>query len=150
VRGRILIFNLACCSLVACGLFPEAGFVLSNESRLPEWFHLDASLSRSQVTVEMNYYISPLYGRTAAFVLRRQGGNEIARVSGRMRGDHPIYLGPPATDPLHKYPSYEAITVNGQTEAIEHRAMEPVFYISDDPAVLAQLGLSDLHARQQP
>ncbi len=33
------------------------------------------------------------------------------------------------------YPAYELITVNGTTEVIEHRKMEPIFYISDDPAV---------------
>jgi hypothetical protein len=61
-------------------------------------------------------------------------------VSGKLRGSHAIYLGP-TTDPLHQYPSYEVVTVNGVSEAIEHRAMEPVFFISDDPAVLSQLGL---------
>jgi hypothetical protein len=143
VRIRLLILIAACGSLGACGLFPESSFMLADTSRLPKWFKFDLGLIRPQVSVEMSYYISPVYGRTAAFVLRRQDGTEIARVSGRCRGNYPIYLGPPATDPLHQYPSYEVITVNGQTEAIEHRAMEPIFYISDDPAVLAHLGLSD-------
>jgi hypothetical protein len=115
--------------------------MLSSESRLPNWFHLEPGLSRPQVTVEMSYSASLVYGGTAAFVLRRQDGTEIARVSGRCRGDHPIYLGPPTPDTLQQYPSYEVITVNEQTEAIEHRAMESVFYISDDPTVLARLGL---------
>src|ERR1700689_392731 len=98
---RTLTINLACWALAACGLFPESSFVLSPESRLPKWFDLDSVLPRSQVTVEMSYYISPLYGRTAAFVLRRQDDTEIARLSGRERGDHPVYLGPSTTDPLH-------------------------------------------------
>ena len=44
------------------------------------------------------------------------------------------------TGPL-PYPSYEVITANGITEVIEHRQMEPVFYISDDPRVKEQLGV---------
>jgi hypothetical protein len=142
VRARLLIVIAACGSVVACGLFPESTFMLADTSRLPNWFHLAPGLLRPQVSVEMSYYVSPVYGGTAAFVLRRQDGTEIARVSGRCRGNHPIFLGPAATNPLHQYPSYEVITVNGQTEAIEHRAMQAIFYISDDPAVLAQLGLS--------
>lgn len=50
-----------------------------------------------------------------------------------------IHLENGATDPRREYPSYEVITANGLSKAIEHRAMEPVFYISDDPTVLAQL-----------
>jgi hypothetical protein len=34
---------------------------------------------------------------------------------------------------------YEAITANGITEIIEHRRMEPVFYVNDDPALRSQV-----------
>jgi hypothetical protein len=139
---RVVIVSLMCCALVACGVFPESSFMLSNESRLPKWFHLTSGLSRSEVIVEMSYLSSPVYGRTAAFILRRQDGTEISRLSGRCRGDQPIYLGPPATDTLRRYPTYEVITVNGSSEVIEHRAMEPIFYISDDPTVLARFALA--------
>ena len=36
------------------------------------------------------------------------------------------------------YPVYEIIAVGGKTEIIEHRKMEPVFYVTDDPAVWAE------------
>ena len=36
------------------------------------------------------------------------------------------------------YPAYEAITVNGITEIIENKKMEPIFYLTDDPAVWKQ------------
>ena len=39
------------------------------------------------------------------------------------------------------YPSYEVITVNGVIEIIEHRKLEPIFYITDDLAVLKELGV---------
>lgn len=39
------------------------------------------------------------------------------------------------------YPAYEAITVDGITEIIEHRKMEPVFYVTDDASVWAQYTL---------
>jgi len=40
------------------------------------------------------------------------------------------------------YPSYEIITVGRTTEVIEHRKMEPIFYVTDDPSVLSKLGVS--------
>ena len=41
---------------------------------------------------------------------------------------------------FHKgYPAYEAVTVNGVTDIIEYRKMEPVFYMTDNPAVWREL-----------
>jgi len=143
---RSLLFAIPFFALAACGIFQESTFLLADASRLPKWFALDAGLSRSQVTVEMSYYISPL-GRTVTFVLKQRDGSVIAKAKGKERGDHPIYLGPPTTDPLRQYPSYEVVTVNGISEAIEHRAMEPVFYIADDPAILNQLRIAASNTR---
>src|SRR6202021_465378 len=95
-----------CIPAAACGLFPESIFALSDSSRLPKWSTLDAGLSRSQVTVEMSYYVS-LFGRTATFVVKRKDGSIISKSKGKVLGDHPIYLGPPPRDPLRKYQSYE-------------------------------------------
>jgi hypothetical protein len=40
-----------------------------------------------------------------------------------------------------QYPGYEVVTVDGMTEVIEHRRMEPIFYITDDPQVKQRLGV---------
>ena len=37
------------------------------------------------------------------------------------------------------YPSYAGIKMGRETEITEHRAMEPVFYITDDPKILEQM-----------
>ena len=42
------------------------------------------------------------------------------------------------------YPMYEVLTANGITEVVEHRRMEPVFYITDDPEVRRKLGVPEL------
>jgi hypothetical protein len=78
----------------------------------------------------MEYYISP-FGRSATFIMKRRDGSIVSKASGKVRGDHPIYLGSATSDPLRQYPSYEVVTINGISEAIEHRAMEPIFYIAD-------------------
>ena len=117
----------------------ESNFDLASESRLPKWF-ASAGVSRRDATVTMDYWGGPI-GRTATFTLRGAQGQRVARLVGRLRGNEPISLVPHGeTGPL-PYPSYEVITANGITEVIEHRQMEPVFYISDDPRVKEQLGV---------
>jgi hypothetical protein len=39
------------------------------------------------------------------------------------------------------YPRYKVVTINGVTDIIELRKMEPVFYMTDDPAVWEELGV---------
>ena len=57
--------------------------------------------------------------------LKDRGGKTLAEVSGKTKCN---------TSPSD-YPVYEAVVANGITEVIEHKRMEPVFYITDDPAI---------------
>jgi hypothetical protein len=125
---------------LSCGFFPESSFDLAPESRLPRWFTIPPRLSRSDVAVTMSYYIGQ-NGRTATFVLRNmRTGNKIAKIDGTQKGLEPLNLeGVKARD---IYPSYEIITAGKTTEVIEHRKMEPIFYVTDDPSVLSKLGVS--------
>ncbi len=72
-------------------------------------------------------------------MLRDKKGQILTKVYGKEKGLEPLQLKnlPKGFD--HGYPSYEVITVNGITEIIEHRKMEPVFYVTDDPAVWKEL-----------
>jgi hypothetical protein len=87
----------------------------------------------------MSYYTSP-FGNSATFVLRRTLGAELSRVRGELLGAATTLKTRPAGFPPG-YPSYQVISVNGITDVIEHRRMEPVFYLSDDPAVWRELGV---------
>lgn len=140
-RLLILILTVACLSLLGCDFFPESTFELASESRLPKWFTLPKELSRSDVTVTMSYYIRPS-GRTATFTLLNTKKQKLAEVKGTQTGLEPLTLKKPRPGFPPGYPSYEIITVNGVTEIVEHRKMEPIFYITDDPAVWAELGVS--------
>lgn len=138
---RLIISMLAAVylSLLGCGYFPESSFELGRESRLPKWFTLPPGLSRSDVTVTVNYYVKPL-GRTSTFILLDAKKRKLAEVNGTQKGLEPLKLKNPRPGFPSGYPSYEIVTVNGITEIIEHRQMEPIFYITDDPAVWAELG----------
>jgi hypothetical protein len=80
----------------------------------------------------LRYYTSPL-GGSAKFILRDKRGNKLAKVHGKTKGPYP------KGENSYRHPSYEAITGNGITEIVEHRKPEPIFYITDDPAVWKEL-----------
>lgn len=140
-RLFIVVLAAASLTLFGCEYFPESTFELARESRLPKWFSLPPELSRSDVTVTMNYYVRSS-GRTSTFILHDTKKQKLAEVNGTQKGLEPLKLKNPRPGFPPGYPSYEIITVNGITEIIEHRQMEPIFYITDDPAVWAELGVS--------
>ncbi len=139
LHAGALVFCLL--SLLGCEFFPESTFDLAPESRLPKWFLLPPGLKREEVTVTMSYYVKPS-GRTATFTLSSSKNKKVAEVHGTQKGLQPIELKKPPSGYPPGYPSYEIITVMGVTEVIEHRRMEPIFYVTDNPAVLAELGIS--------
>ena len=128
-----------CLAMVGCNNSAESDFELALYSRLPKWFTPPSGLSRADLTVTMSYYISPS-GRTAIFTLLDGKKHKIAEMNGTVEGIEPIRLREPGSPLVPEYPSYEVVTVNGITEIIEHRKLEPVFYVTDDSYVLAEIG----------
>ncbi|PYR95626.1 MAG: hypothetical protein DMF84_00200 [Acidobacteria bacterium] len=133
----LVVLLAACHPVRGCA---ESQFDLAPESRLPKWFAVPAGLQRGDVTVELSYY-GPLVGsaRTAIVTLRTQQGKTLSEIVATLRGKEPLTLEPHSDTGPIPYPSYEVLTANGITEVIEHRRMEPVFYISDDPEVRRKL-----------
>jgi hypothetical protein len=126
---------------IGCEWFPESTFELASESRLPKWIALPPGLTRADVSITMNYYDMP-WGRSATFILQDTKGKIRTKENGKLRGSGPNQLKHPPSGFPPSYPAYEVITVNGITEIIEHRKMEPIFYITDDPAVWKELGVT--------
>jgi hypothetical protein len=143
VRASLgLVAILAACHPVrGCA---ESEFKLASESRLPKWFALPADVQRTDVEVTLAYY-GPLVGshRTATLTLRTRQGKTLDRVVATLRGQEPQTLEPYSGAGRIPYPSYEVLTANGITEVIEHRRMEPVFFINEDPEVRRRLGAPD-------
>ncbi len=140
---KVLLFFVALTilgSAIGCEYFPESTFDLASESRLPKWITLPPGLTDADVTITMNYYVKP-WGRSATFILKDKKEQVLTKVSGKTRGLGPNQLKHPPPRFPPGYPAYEVITVNGVTEIIEHRKPEPIFYITDDPAVWKELGV---------
>lgn len=119
----------------------ESSFKLAKDSRLPRWFEIPEGTSRDDLIVTMDYY-STFSGAEAVFNLYKKDGLfSLKKVVGIPRG--PLRpQNPPPGFPKH-YPSYEVITVNGTIDVIEHRKMEPIFYMTDDPAIWKEFGVEN-------
>jgi hypothetical protein len=133
----VLFTSVACSPTRGC---IESDFDLAAKSRIPRWFDVPESVQRSDLSVSLDYWIGPV-GRTATVTLHRVGGRRLDSVVATMAGSEPYTLiRKPATGPI-PYPSYEILTAKGITEVVEHRRMEPIFYIVDDPEVKRKLGV---------
>jgi hypothetical protein len=88
-------------------------------------------------------YYGPLIGsaRTATVTLQTRQGRTLSEVVATMQGREPLTLQPHSDTGPIPYPSYEVLTAHGITDVIEHRRMEPIFYIADDPKVRRKLGV---------
>jgi hypothetical protein len=124
------------------GFFPEASFTLAPESRLPRWFALPAGVTRSQLKVTMDYYVGMSGRRTATVTLLGPNGNVLAKARGSLKGSEPLLLKTRSDASAPGYPTYEVITANGVADIVEHRRMEPIFYITDDANVWTELGVT--------
>ena len=120
--------------LKACDYLPESTFTLAAGSRPPAWIKLPPELRRADASITMSYYIKSS-GRTATFTVKNANGRTIGKFQGSDKCLKPFTLRNPPHGFPEGYPAYEAITVNGITEIVEHRKMEPIFYVTDDAAV---------------
>ncbi|MGB7984723.1 MAG: hypothetical protein WCF54_06145 [Terracidiphilus sp.] len=135
---KFFVLIISFSAIVGCEYFPESNFELANKSRLPKWITPTTGLTRDDISITMSYYVKP-WGRSAKFIYRDTKGQIREIQYGKLKGYEPLHLKNPPQGFALGYPSYEIITVKGITEIIEHRKMEPIFYITDDPAVWKEL-----------
>jgi hypothetical protein len=141
---KYLIFFIALTistsAIVGCEYFPESTFELARESRLPKWITIPPGLTRDDVSITMSLYDS-LWGSDVKFTLQDKKKKTLTKVYGEVKGRGALELKNPPLGFPPGYPAYEVITVNGITDIIEHRKMEPIFYVTDEPAVWSELGV---------
>lgn len=124
--------------IIGCQYFPESTFQLANDSRLPKWIVLPPGHTRADVSITMSYYSKP-WGRTATFIVQDTRKQLLTKVVGTVKCNEPFRLKKPTQDSASEYPAYELITTDGTSEIIEHRKMEPIFYLFDDPEVRGRI-----------
>ena len=137
-RNRYIRFVFLAALLVlvsGCGALPEATFTLAPESRLPKWFTSVANIDRSTVTLQLDYFIDST-GSKAVFTLLDHNGNVVLRKSGHFGKSLEDSVALPAGP---AYPAHQVVVIDGVTDIVEHRKMEPMFYMTDDPSVWAKV-----------
>ena len=138
VGGVLLTLGLLALGLLlkACEYLPESSFELAKDSRLPKWITLPQSVTCDDALITMNYYILPR--SSASFTLRHKKDSVLAKANGEPKCQPGFQLKDPPQGFPPGYPAYIPITVNGITEIIEHRKMESIFYVTDNPTVWKQ------------
>jgi hypothetical protein len=130
--GRFLAAMLLALAVTAC-IFPESSFTLARESRLPKWIKLPEAVTRADVDVIFDYF----QRQEVKIKVLHKRGKTLLTLTGKG-----TYLAQPARGSAGGlYPAYKVVVVNGIPDIVEHRAMEPIVYMTDDPAVWKALGL---------
>jgi len=137
----VLLITLTACSNRGC---VESKFHLAEDSRLPVWFQVPDGISRKDMDVTLTYYTSG--PADIDLVDIRDGKSKrLIRVKGE-HWNHPEYWKWAKQDwPKRSHPHFVVFKVNGLTEIIEHRRMEPLFYISDEAAVQSAISGSNTY-----
>jgi hypothetical protein len=138
---RRVLFLFLVVSLTGC---LEASFELAPESRLPKWLDAPTGVSRSDLKVTMDYYSTFNGGE---YVFKFYDKNKILKIQKIILSteEQPTIRTrelkiPPVGFPKG-YPAYNVVTVNGITDIVERRKMEPIFYMTDDPVIWRELGI---------
>jgi len=122
------VFAIWSASTPWIGWMPESNFTLSLDSRFPKWFTIPPGYDRKDLAVEIYYYAPPPF-INSNFKTTLLGPppeyKQLAKKIGTGQW-HPI------TKSYSDYPNYYIVKVDNTVELIEHKKMEPLFYISDD------------------
>ena len=119
--------------------FLESEFTLAPESHLPVWIELPHDIKRDDVTIYLQYY-TPMFDVNDTVLIVKDGWRTIYKETGTSN-NHPKYWAWANKNwPKRAHPGFVNITIDGKTEIIEHKKMEPIFYISNESAVKHTMG----------
>jgi hypothetical protein len=135
---------LSCVLFVSLAGCLEASFELAPESRLPKWLEVPKGVARSDLKVTMDYYSTFSGGKYVFKIYDKKKLIKSKKISLSTEEQPAIRtreLKKPGARLPNGYPAYNVVTVNGITDIVERRRMEPIFYMTDDPAVWKELGV---------
>lgn len=128
----ILLFSSIGFFLCGC---VESSFDLAESSRIPKWFTDQQDLDRAEFRVTLDYYTS---GAAVFKLYTKDSFLSLDRVESDNKGQ--IVSANDSVEASNQgYPRYLIITIDGISEVIEHRQMEPIFHIVDDQEILTRL-----------
>ena len=107
---------------------------------MPRFIRVPNEVVRQRLSLRMGYYSAP-WGEWAQFQLVDNNGNQLDSVTAKFGPGWRANQENP--DGHLQYPSYSVLVARGISDVIEHRKMEPIFYVTDDPNIKAKLGLKN-------
>jgi hypothetical protein len=136
-----LLFVLLLASCHPVRGFLESEFNLSPDSPLPAWYpKLPDGYKREDVTIRMQYYTPLFHVDDTVFIVESGWWRTLYKGTGKSE-HHPKYWAWAQKDwPARANPGYVNVTIDGKTEIIEHKKMEPIFHISNEEAVKQTMG----------
>jgi hypothetical protein len=143
---RYRLFKMMICMSVTVFLAGclEATFELSPESRVPKWLDIPDGVPRKDIKVTMDYRSTFSGGEYIFKVFEKGKFVRLQKLSISLENQPTVrtqeLVNPPEGFP-EGYPAYNVVEVEGVIDIVERRKMEPVFYMTDDPAVWAELGV---------
>ncbi len=111
----------------------ESDFDLEEDSRLPRWFVLPEGVQRSDVTVNLAFYVTSI-PRDVSLTFRIWGGKKLGSIYGDILNDS----SGPREGALS---AYIAIRANEIIDIVQRRGGYPTFRMNDDPNVWRALGV---------
>ena len=127
----LLLFAIvasACHPALGCS---ESAFDLASGSRLPKVLAPPNGARRPGLSARLSYHLGLWLGEgrgVSRLWLVRAPGIAVKEVICEA-WDHPRSA---RTKPPTPYPNFTIVNCNGVVDVIEHRRMEPIFYMSDD------------------
>jgi len=117
---------------------------LSDQSRLPKWVVVPKGKNRNDFSVKMESHSTFAAGKIIFKIYDKNNVSPIQEyeITTDMQSDIlPVQLKSPPEGFPQGFPKYIPITINGITDIVEQRKMEPVFYMTDNPDVWKELGV---------
>lgn len=140
------------CTVFSLGGCLESSFQLSEESRLPRWFVISDGADKGDFSVQMELH-STFSGGAVVFKLYEKRNFFYTQKFTITSDEQPSMRSMQLKDTQEGfpkgYPRYKVITINGLTDIVELRRMEPIFYMSDNPAVWNEIAGQSLPANKK-
>ncbi len=134
---RSAIF-LAAVFVTACNPYRgslESEFRLSDSSPLPVWVDpLPEGYERNDVEIILQYW-TPYFDVDNTVLMVKSKGSTLVKKTGRSKEPADWSEWAHQDWPKRLYPAYSYLTIDGITEVVEHRKLEPIFYISGEQAI---------------
>jgi len=128
----LLVFLVSCSPVRG---IMESRFDLADDSPLPTWvLPLKEGCERKNMSVRLEYW-SPLIDVDDVVLIANGKNCKSIKKTGRSQRPAEWWTLAQVDWPNRHYPSFNIVMIDGKSEIVEHKKMEPIFYIANEAAI---------------